>query len=239
MRRVRFVPAALALCCLAATLAGCDTTRDKSTRAQIFAVRSLDARRAVVVKRDFRPITVEQVQAVGRGRAALIVVRLRNSSAQTYAALPVNVRAGRKILNRGPEIAFFSNHVPAIGAGAVTTWIYRSNKRIPSGRLSARVGRPDPELSTGTALPDLTAEHVLVSGGRVRGEVKNDSGTPQYSVEIYASTRSRGRYTSAATGRIVKLSSKGTRRFALALVGKPGGSKPKVMLGPAILAKHP
>jgi hypothetical protein len=234
---IRIVLAALALCCMAAPLAGCDTTADKSERARVFADRSLDSRKPVVVNKEFEPVEVDKVQAVGNGKAALIVVHLTNSSAKPYAALPINVLAGGKILNRGPEIPFFNNHVPAIDGNAQTTWIFKPGKRIKSGRLSAKVGTPDPKLSTGEALPDLRVEDLDIATVSALGTVKNASGTPQYSVEIYVTTAKNGRYTSAANGRVVKLSSKGERAFNLPVIGKPGTAEPKVSLGPAVLVQ--
>jgi hypothetical protein len=239
VQRVRFVFAALALCCLAATLAGCDTTRDKSSRAKIFADRSLDSRKPVVVKKEFSPITVDKVQVVGRGKKALIVVALSNNSAEPYAALPINILAGEKILNRGPEIPYFDNHVPAIDGNAQTVWIFKPGKRIKSGRLSALVGAPNKNATVGKQMPDLRVEDLDIATVAALGTVKNASGTPQYSVEIYVTTAKGGRYTSAATGRVVKLSSKGERPFNLPLVGKPGNAEPKVSLGPAIFVQSP
>jgi hypothetical protein len=239
VNRVRFVFAALALCLLAASLAGCDTTRDKSARAKIFADRSLDSRKPVAVKKAFAPIEVDKVQAVGRGAKALIVVALTNTSDKPYAALPINVLAGGKILNRGPEIPYFNNHVPAIDGNAQTVWIFKPGKRIKSGPLTARVGEPNKNATVGKSMPELKVEDLDIATVSALGTVKNASGTPQYSVEIYVTTAKGGRYTSAATGRVVKLSSKGERPFNLPLVGKPGNAKPKVSLGPAVFVKTP
>jgi hypothetical protein len=224
---------------LAATLAGCDTTRDKSARAKIFADRSLASREPVVVKKEFAPIEVDTVQAVGRGKNALIVVHLTNTAQETYAALPINVLAGNKILNRGPEVPYFTNHVPAIDGNAQTTWIFKPGKRIKSGRLSAVVGAPNKNQTIGKEMPDLRVEDLDIATYSALGTVKNKSGTPQYSVEIYITTAKKGRYTSAGIGRVVKLSSDGSRGFNVPLVGKPGDAEAKVSLGPAVLVKKP
>jgi hypothetical protein len=238
MRLVRASLSALALLLLVFVLSGCDTTRDKSKRAQIFADRSLATRKPVVVKKKNPAIEVAQVQAVGKGKSTLLVVRLKNTSDDVLAALPINVSAKGKLLNRGPNIPYFANHVTAIAPKSTTVWIYRTKKSV-SGNLTAVVGNGDPNLTAGKTLPKLVAQNVDVTDGGILGEVKNESGTPQYSVEIYVTTRSHGRYTSAALGRVVKLSSKGTRAFRVFPVGKPGKIEPKTVLGPAVLVDGP
>lgn len=238
MRFVRASLSALALLTLVFAVSGCDTTRDKSKRAEIFADRSLATREPVVVKKKNPAIEVEQVQAVGKGKSTLIVVRLQNTSDQVQAALPINVSAGGKLLNRGPDIPYFANHVTAIAPKSTTVWIYRTKKSV-KGNLTSVVGLGDPALTAGKSLPKLVAKNVLVTDGGILGEVKNESGTPQYSVEIYITTRSHGRYTSAALGRVIKLSSKGTRAFRVFPVGKTGKVEPKTVLGPAVLVDSP
>jgi uncharacterized lipoprotein YmbA len=239
VRVLRASAAALALLVLAAVLSGCDTTRDKSQRAQIFADRSLATRKPVVVKQAFPKIKVEQVQTVGRGKERLIVVRLTNTSSAAFAAIPINVTSGGKLLNRGPNIPYFDNHVPAIAGKATTVWILRPKKKPGGGKLRAVVGAPDPKASAGKTLPKLEAQNVDITDGGVLGDVKNKSGTPQYYVAVYVTTRSHGRYTSAASGAVVKLSGSGTRPFHLNLSGKISDIKPQTSLGPAVLVKTP
>lgn len=218
--------------------AGCDTTRDKNQRAKLAADRSLATRRPVEVEKPFSKIKVQQVQAVGRGKSALVVVRLTNTDSRAWAALPINVKAGGKLLNRGPEIPYFSNHIPGVAAGATTVWILHTGKRIPEGKLSAVVGPGNPNLSQGKTVPDLRAADVDVTEGGVLGVVENHSGVPQYSVEVYLTARKSGKYTAAALGRVVKLTGDGSKPFNLKPVGKLGTAVPRIALGPAVLVPN-
>jgi hypothetical protein len=236
VRLVRFIGTALALLTLGALLAGCDTTRDKSARAKISADRELAQRKPVVVKKQFADVSVEQVQAVGKGKDALVVVRLKNTSDDTFAALPINVRAGGKILNRGPNIPYFANHVPALAPNKESVWIFKPGKRIKKGRLTALVGAVPP---SDKVVPDVRAEDVILEKSLAIGRIENHSGTPQYATEIYLTVYAEGRYKAAATGRVVKLSSSGEKPFSLPIQGRTAGLEPDISLGSAILVEKP
>ena len=95
--------ASLALLAVAVSLAGCDTTVDKNKRAELFAQRTLATRNRVVVRRPERRIQVRQVQKVGSGKSAFVVVRLTNTGGTTLTDLPINVRAGGRTINKGPN----------------------------------------------------------------------------------------------------------------------------------------
>lgn len=232
-------PASLGLIALALLLSGCDTTQDKSQRAAVSADRALDSRKPVNVARPDPRFKIETVQAVGRGKTAAIVVRFKSSAAQATADLPISVgieRDGaRKLLNRGPNVYYFQNHIPAAPPLASTVWVVQLGKRIPRGKLFAAIGTPRGLQTTG-ATPDLAIAKVRGSQS-VTGLITNRSGLPQYVVELYATASHHGKYVAAGRSRVVKLTGDGTQRFAIPLAGRRGRAKPVVAAGAGILVK--
>ncbi|HKR99956.1 MAG TPA: hypothetical protein VJU79_10635, partial [Candidatus Dormibacteraeota bacterium] len=98
---------------VAALLAtGCETTQQKSARAQVQAERVLATRKPVLVKHANPQVQAERVSVLRSGRRTAIVVLLHNSGAQPVSDLPISLRAlGGRYLNRRANLGYFQTHV--------------------------------------------------------------------------------------------------------------------------------
>lgn len=228
-------PALWLLCAvLAFALSGCDTTQSKNTRAELAAKRKLGAREPVNVKRQNPDVKVLTVQRVGGGRNAAVVAELENLSGAVLNDLPVSIRAGGRLINRGPSPDWFFNHVPAIAAGGRQVWVLRTGRPIPAGRLTARVGEPAVKQK-GAVLPKIEADDVDATPGSVSFLAKNAAGPLQYRVVVYATWRRGDRFTAAGAANVLRLGGGASQPAEVPLAGR-GRGKAAVAFGPGVLA---
>ncbi|HEV7773703.1 MAG TPA: hypothetical protein VGO48_10500 [Conexibacter sp.] len=228
-------------------LSGCVSTQDKNARAKLVADRTIEGRKPLWLggrSRDLRVLHVDRVR--GRHGGALVVtLRNRGTSALTDVPIVVGVRSAgdrRTELNGGRGLAWFQTHLPAIGAGETTTWIYTTRRALPPGRPYAVAGRAS---SAGT-LPRIAATVERAPAARragarrrstpaaVRVALANDSDVPQYGLQVYAVVRAHGRVIAAGTATVRHLGSRGRASARVALFGAPGRHAARVHALPTI-----
>jgi hypothetical protein len=238
----RHVHIALALLALIAlpVLTGCDSTQDKNKRAEVAAKRKLEARKPIKDATKNPVIEINEVQAVGKGKDAVVVVSLTNNGAEVLSDLPITVgvkRDGRTtLINKGPDIYYFANHVPAAAKGKETIWVGDFNRRIPKGKLFAQVGQPTFPQTKGARFPEFALKTISHSKGEVVGAFENKSGIPQYVVELYAVTRHGGKWVAAGRFRLTRVTGSGKLDFVIPMQGNAKKYTPSISAGPAILA---
>jgi hypothetical protein len=174
-----------------------------------------------------------------------VTLRNRGTSALTDVPIVVGVRGPgdrRRELNGGRGLAWFQTHLPAIGAGERTTWIYTTRRALPSGRPYAVAGRAN---ETG-ALPRVAATVERAAAARraatrrrpapaaVRVALANDSDVPQFGLQVYAVVRAHGRVVAAGTATVRHLGSRGRTSARVALFGAPGRHAARVHALPTI-----
>lgn len=249
----------LALLTLALTIAGCDTTRDKSTRAQIATERVKIADKKTAVRRPYTKVKVERVELVRGGQRAAVAVQLRSSSSWALSDLPIVVgvrRAGHaKLLNGQAGRPYFDSHIAALAPHRAVWWVLEL-PRTPRGRVFVRVGAPAREQRNDAVVPPVAVSNVRLvkiaaktssrskRGRRTRttswnvaGEVKNDTGFPQYAIPLYAVVRRGGRVVAAGSGAGVKFSTGESQPFKITLIGRTG-TDPVVSAMPAVLTPY-
>jgi hypothetical protein len=225
-------------------LSGCVTTQQENARTVLLNERTLATESSVDVTREDPAVRVLGLDVVrGRDDAAL-TVRILNTSERPLTDLPISVglltTTGQKIyLNRTANISYYDTHVPAIGAGELTTWVYTA-RQLPGnrGRPFAEVGIPRLPLSTAARrLPKIDATSVLgARPGSLRVSVSNRSGIPQYGLQVYAVAVRGGRAVGAARGAISELDGGAEARIALKLVGSTAGAQVHIYAAPTIFA---
>jgi hypothetical protein len=237
----RHAQIALALLALIALplFTGCDSTQDKNKRAEVAAKRKLAAREPIKDATKNPVIKINEVQAVGKGKQALVVVSLTNTGSDALSDLPITIgvqRGGKtKLLNKGPNIYYFANHVPAAAAGEATIWIGQFNRRIPKGKLSARVGQPVFPQTKGAQIPKFTQTLVARERDEITGAFENLSGLPQYVVELYAVSRHGGKWVAAGRSRLTRVTGNDKREFVIPMQGNAKKYTPTISSAPAIL----
>jgi hypothetical protein len=239
-RLFRFFAAACVAAVFAALLSGCDTTADKSNRAQVAADRVLEARGKHVVKKADPRFSVEQVQTLGRGKGNVVIVRFKNNSDEILTDIPITVgvrsNGKRTLLNGASNLYFFQTHIAAANAKSESVWVLELNKRIPKGKPYALIGAPVRKTPPNAKWPQLNLAVSSAKGKTVIGSIKNESGPQQYVVEIYAFASKGGKYVAAGRTRALRLLSGEEDSWELELEGKLGGAKVETAYGPGIVS---
>jgi hypothetical protein len=223
-----------------AGLSGCATTMQKNARTLVLNQRTLAAETPVEVTRADPSVKVLGISVVNAPRSAALAVRLLNTSRRPLTDLPISVgirtAAGRRIyLNRSANGGYFDAHVAAIGAGAITTWVFTAPR--VQGRPFAAVGFPHPSPTTASELPALTVTaRGGVLHGRLRITVSNRSGIPQYGLQVYAVALRGDRTSAAARGTITELDGGARASIALRLVGNAAGARLQLYVLPTTFA---
>jgi hypothetical protein len=249
----RAVATALAGAVVLGGLGGCVSTQDKNARAKLVADRTLAGRKPLWLGGRSRDVHVLHVARVRGRHGGALVVALRNRGRQALTDVPiaVGVVAGggrRRQLNGGRGLAWFQTHVPAIGAGETTTWIFTTRRALPGGRPWAVAGRASPAGE----LPRIaaTVEHAPAARRAARGRrvearrratpaaipvtLANDSDIPQYELQVYAVVRAGRRVLAAGTATVRHLGSRGHASARIGLFGTPGDHAVRVHALPTI-----
>ena len=85
---------------------------------------------------------------------------LRNNASSTLTDLPITVGIHTHgshpvYLNRSANLDYFDSHVAAIAPHAVTTWVFTTRGRVPTGRAFATVGISALHPAAGAHLPQI------------------------------------------------------------------------------------
>jgi hypothetical protein len=220
----RAVAALAGAAVLSASVSGCVSTQHKNARAKLVADRTIEGRKPLWLGGRSRDVHVLRVAAVRGRRGGALVVTLRNRGERALTDVPVVVgmlRTGdrRTELNGGRGLGWFQTHLAAIGAGETATWVFTTRRALPNGRPWAVAGR----ATSVASVPRIAATVAPASRRRtVRVALVNDSGIPQYGLQIYAVARAGGRVVAAGTTSVRHLGSRGHATARVALVGAPG-----------------
>jgi hypothetical protein len=220
---------AASLLALAVAVTGCATTQDANKRASITADRTLASRKPLELRGTDPDVKVVRTAVVNGKSGSAIVVVLRNSGDQPVNDLPIEVGPqGGEPLNARPNVPYFQSHAPAIAPGDEVTWVYATKDPIGSSEVFARVGRPSsPPLATAGHVSELEASGKS-SGTRVQAEVTNNTGVPQYSLDVYAVALRGGRYVAAGRASLEHLGVSQSAHLTLPIAGDAKGTQIKV-----------
>ncbi len=222
---------AITLVFVGAALSGCATTQDANKRASIQADRTLASRKPLELRGTDRDVQVVSTTVLNGKDGSAVVAVLRNRGAEPVNDLPIEVGpAGGEPVNTRPNVPYFQSHAPAIPPGEETTWVYVSKDPLESDRAFVRVGdRPTPHLETADHVSELDADgEAGVSS--VRAEVTNDSGVPQYGLDVYAVARKDGRLVAAGRANLEHLGVSQKARLSLPVIGDAKGAHVQIFV---------
>jgi hypothetical protein len=220
---------ATAVVFLAAAVSGCATTQDANKRIDVRFDRTLTSRKPLELRGTDHEVQVVRTAVVNGKDGSAIVVVLRNRGDAPVNDLPIEVgpRGGRAI-NTAANVPYFQSHAPAIAPGDEVTWVYESKGPLGSGTAFARVGAPpSPPLTTAGHVSELEASGKS-GGSSVDAEVANDTGIPQYDMDVYAVARKGDRYVAAGRASIEHLGVSKSLHLTLPLVGDAKGAHVQV-----------
>jgi len=220
---------AVALVLVGAVLSGCATTQDANQRASIQADRTLASRKALELQGTDREVQVVSTTVLNGKDGSAVVAVLRNRGSEPVNDLPIEVGPeGGQPVNARPNVPYFQSHAPAIAPGEQATWVYVSKDPLGSNRAFVRVGAHPTR-------PLTTANHVsaLDTGGKgdgssVKAEVTNDTGVPQYDLDVYAVARKGGRFVAAGRANVEHLGVTESAHLTLPVIGDAKGAQVQI-----------
>jgi len=235
--------AALSGAALAVPLAGCTTTQTEAQRLQLDAARQRAALVSTRVSVASRTVTASRIGLVREGRDTAVVVTVRNTGGRPVSDLPISVGyerpAGARVyLNDTANLGYFEAHLPVVAAGRELTWVYTTHAALPAG------ARPFAVIGVKPAAPARITEPVLRIGleyghltgsGSVSVHLDNQTGVPQYQLQVYAYARQGDRYVAAGNATVAELNGDSRRHLELRLVGAAASATLHVQAVPTIL----
>jgi hypothetical protein len=211
---------AITLMFVGVVLSGCATTQDANRRASVQADRTLASRKALELRGTDPDVQVVSTTVLNGKDGSAVVAVLRNRGDHPVNDLPIEVGpAGGEPVNARPNVPYFQSHAPAIAPGDQATWVYVSKDPLGSNRAFVRVGaHPTPPLTTTGHVSELQTGGK-VDGSSVRAEVTNDTGVPQYDLDVYAVARKGGRLVAAGRANLEHLGVTNSAHLALPVIG--------------------
>jgi len=241
---------AVASLAVAPALSGCTTTQQTAQRLHVRFERKDAGNQPIKVKQVDPHVQVVRSAIVHGAGGAAIAVTLRNTGEEPVNDLPlavgVKTTGGTDFVNDMGHLPYFQAHAPALAPGEETTWVFTSEKPLPTGEPIARVGVPPAEpLTTASSVPQLDVEGVTPAEPQgkdkkappqttVEAELANHTGMPQYDLAVYAWAEKGGRYVAAGQGSLEDLGTDETTTVKLKLVGNPSGAQIHVSAPPTI-----
>jgi hypothetical protein len=221
------------------------TTQEKNARTLLVNARTLRSERPVRVTRENPAVSVVSVGFVPGGTQArgAVAVIVRSNAAHPLSDLPISVgieqrRGAKTYLNARANIDYYDSHVPAIAAGATVSWVLPGVDRSDraGGRLFAIVGLAGiPASTSASLLPRITASEAgQAAADRLPVTVSNDSGVPQYGLQVYATASRAGRVVGAARAAIGELDGRSRASLSLPLTGTTAGATVELYAPPTI-----
>jgi hypothetical protein len=220
---------AVTLVFVGAVLSGCATTQDANKRASIQADRTLASRKALELRGTDRNVQVVSTTVLNGKDGSAVVAVLRNRGDQPVNDLPIEVGPeGGDPVNARPNVPYFQSHAPAIAPGDQATWVYVSKEPLGSNRAFVRVGAdPTPPLATADHVSELETGGK-VDGSSVQAKVTNDSGVPQYDLDVYAVARKGGRLVAAGRANLLHLGVTNSAHLTLPVIGDVKGAQVQI-----------
>jgi hypothetical protein len=225
---------------LAVLLTGCVSTQTVAARARLVDARILTSQTGTEVTRANPAVSVGLPVVIRDGTATAIVVTARNGSDRALTDLPISVGvrtpSGRpRYLNRSSNLDYFESHVAAIGARAVTEWVFTTTQPLPRGRPFATVGVSPLHPTVGASLPSLA---VSLRAGRddltLGLSIANRSAIPQYDLPVYAVALRNGHDVAAGRTTVTHLETNGTTTSSLSLLGSAHYTSLRLIATPTI-----
>jgi len=226
--------AALALAALA--LVGCETTQEKSAKLEKVAKTQARARtraqQRLQVTRPSTRIAVLATQVLQSSEGAAALVTVRNDSATTMRAVPIQItvldaHGASLYTNATLGLAASLTSLALLPAHATETWIDDQVQAAgAAASVRARVGEGAPVSG---AVPQLAVEGARLSEGEVEGSVVNRSPVSQRELVVDAIVRRAGRIVAAGRAVVPQIEAGGSTHFQAFLIGSAQGGRLEVL----------
>lgn len=231
----------LLLAAAALSLAGCQTTAEKSAELEreakrherALAANSVSIARASTI---LRPV---QTAFVSDAEGAAVVVTVRNSSARAIvdAPLKVDVRdlhGSTLYSNAGTGLAHSLISLAYVPAHGQATWV-DDQASGTAGTVAAEVGEGRTVRGAAPAIA-LTGIHQLEAGAGVSGTASNRSDVEQRELVVYGVARRGGRIVAAGRAVVPALAAHASTSFQIYFIGSAKGAQLALWAPPTTFA---
>jgi hypothetical protein len=232
---------------LLATLAltGCETTAEKSARAERAAKLAGGqlAQKGLSISRESREVSVVSASVVHGSEGTAAVVTLRNASPHALRAVPIAItvtdaRGAKLFANDAPGLESTLVSVPSLPAHGELVWV---DDQLPSNGAPVSVRARLGEASTVAGrLPRLVvgAVHLMedpTNGIGAAGTVGNRSGIAQRNVAVFVVAIRGSRVVAAGKAVLPEVAAGATSSFQVFFVGDPRGARLQASAPPTTL----
>lgn len=240
--------AAMVVVPLAAVLAGCESSQDKSARLEAQAGTILLEQEGLEVTRESTDVKVVDTAVLTDKYGSAAVITVRNDSGQDLVDVPISIdvrgKNGASVFRNdlpGLEQALIA--VPLVPAGETVDWVH--DQVLATGTpaaVKAKIGASTRALTS--ELPDLDVGDPKliedpVSGTEATGPVINRSGEEQREILLYAVARKGEEIVAAGRGVIPRIKSN-TKPvdYHIFFIGDPRGADIAITVFPRIETKE-
>ena len=234
---------ALALALGAVSLAGCETTAEKSAKLEKAAKRIAPAQQqGLSIAHVSKTVKVQSATLVHGAEGTAVVLTLHNSSAKAIREVPISISLkdahGTTVYtNATPGLAKTLTSLALLPARGDGVWIDDQIPGTSAKRLTTKVGE-GPTVSG--AAPRLTISETQITkdpsgAATVEGTIKNSSSTAQSELIVYALARDGGRVVAAGRAVLASLAPGASAPFQAFFVGSPAGARLELSAPPTAI----
>ncbi len=237
------IAAGLALA-LAVTVAGCESSQDKSARLRKEGLKAISSQQGLVIRGHNADVRIVRTGIVSDANGTAAAIVLRNIKPAPLGELPIAIdvlgSGGKSVFrNNAPGLEPSLTSVPALPPGQEFTWV--NDQVTPTGKpLSVRAQIGASPAATLAQLPNImTTQPQLIndptSGTEAVGKVRNHSQVTQLKLFVYVSAWRANQLVAAGRGAIAKLAPGASASYHVYLIGNPQGATFTVEAPPTVL----
>ena len=229
---MRRAASAFALAFAALTLAGCETTAEKSARLERAAKHVTGVQRGLTITRRSRAVKIVGTAVVHGAEGTAAIVRVRNVTARALRAVPLAIsvsdaRGQTLFRNDAPGLEGALVSIPSLPAHGEVAWV---DDQLPAGGDPAGVSAQAGAASPAAAVPSVRVSSLGLSeegagGSAVAGTVSNTSAIAQRKLVVFVTARRVGRVVAAGRAVVPELAGHGSAPFQAFLIGDARGAK--------------
>jgi hypothetical protein len=244
-RRAALVPAAfaLALALGAVSLAGCETTAEKSAKLEKAAKRVAPVQQqGLSIAHASKIVKVQSATLVHGTEGTAAVLRLHNSSAKAIREVPISIslkdaQGATVYTNATPGLAKTLTSLALLPAHGDGVWIDDQIPGTSAKSVTTKVGEGVPVSG---ATPRLTISETQLTkdpsgAATVEGTIKNSSSTAQSELIVYALASNGGHAVAAGRAVLASLAPGASAPFQAFFVGNPAGAHLQLSVPPTAL----
>jgi hypothetical protein len=243
VRRAALAPSVLALLLGALSLAGCETTAEKSAKLEKAAKRVAPTQQqGLSIAHESSIVKVQSALLVHGAEGTAAVLTLHNSSAKAIREVPISISLkdahGTTVYTNGtPGLAKTLTSLALLPAHEDGVWIDDQIPGTSAKTVATRVGEGAPASG---ALPRMAVSEAQLTkdpsgAATVEGTITNSSSTGQSELVVYALARKGGRVVAAGRAVLASLAPGALAPFQAFFVGDAAGARLQLSAPPTAI----